>query len=97
MNAGARGGTGLGRPWRERQKAMSFKIAGSLALQACVKDAQPYLLEPIMDVQVVVPVEHRVERDVVVVAAGHEQHLEGVRSGGGGEGDAGGQEGGEHP
>ncbi len=34
---------------------MSFKIAGSLALQACVKDAQPYLLEPIMDVEVVVP------------------------------------------
>ena len=36
---------------------MSFKIAGSLALQACVKDAQPYLLEPIMDVEVVVPEE----------------------------------------
>jgi elongation factor G len=36
---------------------MSFKIAGSLALQNCVKDAQPYLLEPIMDVEVVVPEE----------------------------------------
>ncbi|HEY6202331.1 MAG TPA: elongation factor G [Candidatus Limnocylindria bacterium] len=36
---------------------MSFKIAGSLALQACVKDAQPYLLEPIMDVEVIVPEE----------------------------------------
>ena len=36
---------------------MSFKIAGSLALQACVKDAQPYLLEPIMDVEVTVPEE----------------------------------------
>jgi elongation factor G len=36
---------------------MSFKIAGSLALQNCVRDAQPYLLEPIMDVEVVVPEE----------------------------------------
>ena len=45
------------------------------------------------DVQVVVSIEHRVERDVVVVAAGHEQHLEGVGRVVGGEGDAGGQEG----
>ena len=36
---------------------MSFKIAGSLALQNCVKDAQPFLLEPIMDLEVVVPEE----------------------------------------
>ena len=36
---------------------MSFKIAGSLALQHCVKDAQPYLLEPVMDLEVVVPEE----------------------------------------
>jgi elongation factor G len=36
---------------------MSFKIAGSLALQNCVKEAQPYLLEPIMNVEVVVPEE----------------------------------------
>jgi elongation factor G len=36
---------------------MSFKIAGSLGLQNCVKEAQPYLLEPIMDVEVVVPEE----------------------------------------
>jgi elongation factor G len=36
---------------------MSFKIAGSLALQNCVKDAQAYLLEPIMEVEVVVPEE----------------------------------------
>jgi len=34
---------------------MSFKIAGSLALQNCVKDAQPYLLEPIVDLEVLVP------------------------------------------
>ena len=36
---------------------MSFKIAGSLALQSCVKEAQPYLLEPIMDLEVLVPEE----------------------------------------
>jgi len=36
---------------------MSFKIAGSLALQNCVKDAQAYLLEPIMEVEVIVPEE----------------------------------------
>jgi elongation factor G len=34
---------------------MSFKIAGSLALQNCVKEAQPFLLEPIMDLAVLVP------------------------------------------
>jgi len=36
---------------------MSFKIAGSLALQHCVKEAQPYLLEPIVDLEVLVPEE----------------------------------------
>jgi elongation factor G len=36
---------------------MSFKIAGSLALQNCVKEAQPFLLEPIMSVEVLVPEE----------------------------------------
>jgi len=36
---------------------MSFKIAGSLALQNCVKEAQPFLLEPIMNVEVLVPEE----------------------------------------
>ena len=36
---------------------MSFKIAGSLALQHCVKEAQPYLLEPVMDLEVTVPEE----------------------------------------
>lgn len=37
---------------------MSFKIAGSLALQSCVKEARPYLLEPVMDVEVLVPEDH---------------------------------------
>ena len=36
---------------------MSFKIAGSLALQNCVKEAQPYLLEPVMELEVIVPEE----------------------------------------
>ena len=36
---------------------MSFKIAGSLALQNCVKEAQPYLLEPIVELEVLVPEE----------------------------------------
>ena len=34
---------------------MSFKIAGSLAVQNCVKEAQPFLLEPIMTLEVLVP------------------------------------------
>src|SRR5437870_8284307 len=36
---------------------MSFKIAGSLALQNCVKEAGPFLLEPIMTLEVLVPEE----------------------------------------
>ena len=36
---------------------MSFKIAGSLALQNCVKEAEPYLLEPIVELEVLVPEE----------------------------------------
>lgn len=34
---------------------MSFRVAGSLALQNCVKDADPYLLEPIHELDVLVP------------------------------------------
>ncbi|MEK7863512.1 MAG: elongation factor G, partial [Chloroflexota bacterium] len=36
---------------------MSFRIAGSLALQACVKAADAFLLEPIHDLEVLVPEE----------------------------------------
>ncbi|MDQ2951731.1 MAG: elongation factor G [Chloroflexota bacterium] len=36
---------------------MSFRIAGSLALQACVKEADAILLEPIHDLAVLVPEE----------------------------------------
>lgn len=34
---------------------ISFQIAGSLALRAAMDGAEPYLLEPIMDVEIVVP------------------------------------------
>jgi elongation factor G len=37
---------------------MSFKIAGSIALKNAAKKADPILLEPIMDVEVVVPEEY---------------------------------------
>ncbi|HET7699823.1 MAG TPA: elongation factor G [Candidatus Limnocylindria bacterium] len=36
---------------------MSFRIAGSLALQNCVKEADPFLLEPIHELEVLVPEE----------------------------------------
>lgn len=35
----------------------AFKIAGSMALQAAVKEAKPIILEPIMSVQVITPVQ----------------------------------------
>jgi elongation factor G len=34
---------------------ISFQIAGSLALKNCLADADPYLLEPIMNVEIMVP------------------------------------------
>jgi elongation factor G len=37
---------------------MSFQIAGSLALRAAMEGADPYLLEPIMDVEIRVPEAH---------------------------------------
>jgi elongation factor G len=37
---------------------ISFKIAGSLAFKAAARKAEPILLEPIMDVEVVVPDEY---------------------------------------
>jgi elongation factor G len=37
---------------------MAFKIAGSMAFQAGAKRAKPYLMEPVFDVEVVVPEEY---------------------------------------
>jgi elongation factor G len=37
---------------------MAFKIAGSMAFQDAAKKAKPVLLEPVMDVEVVVPSEY---------------------------------------
>ncbi|MGM0578604.1 MAG: elongation factor G, partial [Myxococcota bacterium] len=34
---------------------MAFKVAGSLAFQNAAKDAEPYLLEPVMEVEITVP------------------------------------------
>ena len=34
---------------------MAFKIAGSLALQSCVREAQPYLQEPVTLLEILVP------------------------------------------
>jgi elongation factor G len=34
---------------------LSFKIAGALALKNAFKEAQPYILEPIMNVEILVP------------------------------------------
>ncbi len=55
---------------------MAFKIAGSLAIKAAVKRAQPVLLEPIMSVEVVVPDEYMgpVNGDLV----SRRGHLEGM-------------------
>lgn len=37
---------------------MAFKIAGSMAFQTAAKQAKPYLMEPLFDVEVVVPEEY---------------------------------------
>ena len=61
---------------------MSFKIAGSLALQNCVKEAEPYLLEPVMNVEVVVPAEQL--GDVLADLNGRRGRVLGLESAGAG-------------
>ena len=61
---------------------MAFKIAGSLALQACVKEAQPYLLEPIVELEVLVPEEQM--GDVLSDLNARRGHVLGMESAGGG-------------
>ena len=56
---------------------MAFKIAGSMAFQDAAKKARPVLLEPVMDVEVVVPEEYM--GDVIGdlnSRRGHIKHME---------------------
>jgi len=55
---------------------MAFKIAGSLALKAAVKDAHPVLLEPIMAVEVVIPEEYL--GDVIGDINARRGHIQGM-------------------
>ncbi|HET8570175.1 MAG TPA: elongation factor G [Candidatus Limnocylindria bacterium] len=61
---------------------MSFKVAGSLALQNCVKEAQPYLQEPIMELEVIVPEEQM--GDVLSDLNGRRGRVLGMESAGAG-------------
>ncbi len=61
---------------------MSFRVAGSLALQACVKDADPYLLEPIHELDVLVPEEQM--GDVLADLNGRRGRVLGMEATGGG-------------
>src|SRR5919198_2288910 len=61
---------------------MSFKIAGSLALQNCVKDADAYLLEPIHELEVLVPEEQM--GDVLADLNGRRGRVLGMESTGAG-------------
>ncbi|MGH2451684.1 MAG: elongation factor G [Candidatus Limnocylindria bacterium] len=61
---------------------MSFKIAGSLALQNCVREAQAYLLEPILELEVLVPEEQM--GDVLADLNGRRGRVLGMESAGAG-------------
>lgn len=61
---------------------MSFRIAGSLALQNCVKEADPYLLEPIHELDVLVPEEQM--GDVLADLNGRRGRVLGMESTGAG-------------
>ena len=61
---------------------MSFRIAGSLGLQACVKEADPFLLEPIHELDVLVPEEQM--GDVLADLNSRRGRVLGMESTGGG-------------
>jgi elongation factor G len=62
---------------------MAFQIAGSMAAQEALKRANPVLLEPIMDVEVVVPEEFM--GDVMGDLSSRRGHIQGMDSRGGGQ------------
>ncbi|HKW79001.1 MAG TPA: elongation factor G [Candidatus Limnocylindria bacterium] len=61
---------------------MSFRVAGSLALQNCVKEADAYLLEPIHELDVLVPEEQM--GDVLADLNGRRGRVMGMESTGAG-------------
>jgi len=62
---------------------MAFQIAGSMAVKEALKRADPVLLEPIMDVEVVVPEEFM--GDVMGDLSSRRGHIQGMESRGGGQ------------
>ena len=62
---------------------MAFQIAGSMAAKEALKRANPVLLEPIMDVEVVVPEEFM--GDVMGDLSARRGHIQGMDSRGGGQ------------
>jgi elongation factor G len=62
---------------------MAFQIAGSMAAKEALKRANPVLLEPIMDVEVVVPEEFM--GDVMGDLSSRRGHIQGMESRGGGQ------------
>ena len=62
---------------------MAFQIAGSMAAQEALKRANPVLLEPIMDVEVVMPEEFM--GDVMGALSSRRGQIQGMDSRGGGQ------------
>jgi elongation factor G len=62
---------------------MAFQIAGSMAVKEALRRANPVLLEPIMDVEVVVPEEFM--GDVMGDLSSRRGHIQGMDSRGGGQ------------
>src|ERR671917_552287 len=62
---------------------MAFQIAGSMAIKEALKRANPVLLEPIMDVEVVVPEEFM--GDVMGDLSSRRGHIQGMDTRGGGQ------------